>query len=519
MRNSNTSDPFARPIQTLFRQGYPSRRRSLVDDAKFETQKKRELTAAITESRSETGKQHVQPPGLELINEVFINNANDASENEVRSTHVVVTLKKGVESLGQVLKMIEAQQGKVSHLETRQPGQGDGGSGPVLHEAFLTLDNMPRQNLLTFIKYLASEELGDLRFIKEMSTAVAGDIWFPLHISDLDFCTHVLTKFEPDLDSDHPGYNDTAYRARRKRIAEIAFDYKEGQLIPNAEYTDDEIKTWAFVYREVKRLAPTHACAEFNSGIRLLEKELGYGVHAIPQLQTVSDFLKKRSGFRLRPASGLLTARDFLASLAFRVFQCTQYTRHPSSPDHSPEPDCIHELIGHIPMFADPQFAQFSQEIGLASLGVSDEDIEKLATLYWFTVEFGLCKEGDKVRAYGAGLLSSIGEIQHALSSRPTVLPFDPQTTSLQKYQDQEYQDTYFLAESFRDVQSKFREWVRTHIYRPFDLSYDAFTNTVIILDSPMKVCSVMENLYSQMTSLTAALRKMSFNKEAAPAI
>lgn len=72
-------------------------------------------------------------------------------------------------------------------------------------------------------------------------------------------------------------------------------------------------------------------------------------------------------------------------------------------------------------------------------------------------MEFGLCKEGDQVRAYGAGLLSSIGEIQHALSSRPAVLPFDPEKTAVQKYQDQEYQDTYFLAESFLDVQNKFR--------------------------------------------------------------
>lgn len=83
--------------------------------------------------------------------------------------------------------------------------------------------------------------------------------------------------------------------------------------------------------------------------------------------------------------------------------------------------------------------------------------------LYWFTVEFGLCKEGNQVRAYGAGLLSSIGEIQHALSSTPSVMAFDPEKTAVQKYQDQEYQDTYFLAESFLDVQSKFRSVLTIH--------------------------------------------------------
>jgi phenylalanine-4-hydroxylase len=89
---------------------------------------------------------------------------------------------------------------------------------------------------------------------------------------------------------------------------------------------------------------------------------------------------------------GLLSSREFLNGLAFKVFHACQFIRHHESPFYSPEPDMIHEFIGHIPMFANQEFADFSQEIGMASLGASDEDIAKLAKVYWFTVEFGLIK-------------------------------------------------------------------------------------------------------------------------------
>ncbi|MEQ8858835.1 MAG: ACT domain-containing protein [Pseudomonadales bacterium] len=311
--------------------------------------------------------------------------------------------------------------------------------------------------------------------------------WFPRHVAELDRIADHTLDAGSDLQSDHPGFMDAAYRQRRAMIDGLARGYRHGQPIPVVEYTPDEIATWGEVFLRLEALHKPYACAEYRRAFAVMAAECGYGADNVPQMRTVSEFLEQRTGFRLRPVAGLLGSRDFLNGLAFRVFFSTQYLRHHSKPLYTPEPDVVHELIGHAPMFADPAFADLSQEIGLASLGASDAEIERLARCYWFSVEFGLLREGGELKAYGAGLLSSFGELEYACARerpaggprrRPRLEPWDPAEAAQCEFPITEYQPTYFVAESLQDAKARMQTWCRT-LARPFYARYNPATESI----------------------------------------
>ncbi|KAG5867993.1 hypothetical protein JTB14_007821 [Gonioctena quinquepunctata] len=332
--------------------------------------------------------------------------------------------------------------------------------------------------------------------------------WFPRRIRDLDRFANQILSYGAELDADHPGFTDPVYRARRKYFADIAFNYRHGEKLPHVEYSEEETKTWGKVFRQLTNLYPTHACREHNHVFPLLVENCGYREDNIPQLEDISNFLKDCTGFTLRPVAGLLSSRDFLAGLAFRVFHSTQYIRHASQPLYTPEPDVCHELLGHVPLFADPEFAQFSQEIGLASLGAPDDFIEKLATCFWFTVEFGLCRENGQLKAYGAGLLSSFGELQYALENKAEIRPFEPAKTALQKYPITEFQPIYFVAESFEDAKEKMIKYAAT-IPRGFGVRYNAYTQSIEVLDSKLQIQRLVNSISSEISILIDSLKKL----------
>ncbi|XP_070537747.1 protein henna-like isoform X2 [Ptychodera flava] len=301
--------------------------------------------------------------------------------------------------------------------------------------------------------------------------------WFPRKIAELDECASVIG-YGSGLDVNHPGFTDQKYRERRNEIVDIGNQYRHGQLLPNIEYTEDEIETWKTVFNKLSALYPTHACQEFVKGFHLLVDNGVITEDEIPQLETVSNFLKERTGFTLRPAGGSITPRDFLAGFAFRVFRSTQYIRHSLDPSFTPEPDVCHELLGHMPLIVNPSFAQFTQEVGLASLGAPDDWITKLAAFYWFTLEVGLCKENGTPKVFGAAVLSSFRELQYCMSAVPKIRPFDLGEVIVHPYSISEMQPMYFMAESFQDAIDKLRQFSRQNP-RPFSVVYDAATQTV----------------------------------------
>jgi phenylalanine-4-hydroxylase len=259
-----------------------------------------------------------------------------------------------------------------------------------------------------------------------------------------------------ELEADHPGFNDPEYRRRRDEIALLAPPLDSGEPPQRVEYADSERATWATVFNKLTALYPTHACREFGDVVG----DIGYSAEEVPQLADVSTFLTERTGFSLQPVAGLVSARQFLGALSRRVFSATQYIRHHSQPLYTPEPDIVHELMGHAPMLAIPEFADLSQKIGEGSLSADDEKIEQLATLYWFTIEYGVLFEGADLRAYGAGLLSSFGELEHALSGAVEIRPFDPWLAKDTAYPITTYQPLLWSVTSIREAFDRMNEFV-----------------------------------------------------------
>jgi phenylalanine-4-hydroxylase len=256
------------------------------------------------------------------------------------------------------------------------------------------------------------------------------------------------------LDPDHPGFRDAAYRERRNAIARIALTFKGG-AVPRVAYNEAENQTWRAVQDALMPLHEQYACAEYREGA----SQVRLPVDQVPQLAEVNATLERTGGFTMRPVAGLVGDRTFLGYLFHRTFLATQYMRHPSRPLYTPEPDVVHELVGHAPTFCEPGFARLNRAFGEAAERVDAETLARVARLYWYTLEFGVCRERGALKAYGAGLLSSSGELG-GFEARAELKPFDPAVISETPYDPTDYQKVLFVAESFGEMAERAVEWL-----------------------------------------------------------
>ncbi|HUQ16365.1 MAG TPA: hypothetical protein VM070_01110, partial [Candidatus Saccharimonadales bacterium] len=252
-----------------------------------------------------------------------------------------------------------------------------------------------------------------------------------------------------ELDPDHPGFRDLAYRERRNRIARLALDYRAGDPPPIAPYTADEHAVWRAVWAELGPLHDRWACTAY----RRCGERLAMDRTRIPQFIDLNPRLRTATGFGLLPVAGLVSARRFLEYLADGVFLATQYIRHHSRPLYTPEPDVVHELVGHAAMFMDATYARISRAFGRAARGASDERVTALERIYWYTLEFGLVREGGGIKACGAGLLSGAGELARFAGSAE-LRPFDLSAMAALPYDPTGYQPVLFVADSFAQIES-----------------------------------------------------------------
>ncbi|MDQ3058710.1 MAG: phenylalanine 4-monooxygenase [Pseudomonadota bacterium] len=215
-------------------------------------------------------------------------------------------------------------------------------------------------------------------------------------------------------------------------------------------YTPAEHAVWKTLFERQSRLLPGRACDEFVQGMR----DLPIGPDRIPDFRHLSDVLLKRTGWQVVAVPGLVPDEVFFEHLANRRFPAGQFIRQPHQLDYLEEPDVFHDVFGHVPMLMNPHIADFIQAYGQGGLRARELGmLDKLARVYWYTVEFGLLRQGDGLRIYGAGIASSYTESLFALDdASPHRIGFDLARVMRTPYRIDDFQETYFVIDSLAQL-------------------------------------------------------------------
>jgi phenylalanine-4-hydroxylase len=252
---------------------------------------------------------------------------------------------------------------------------------------------------------------------------------------------------ELELEPGHPGLGDDEYVRRRQQIFALCRRHRLEKLGPPLiDYTPEETRIWRQVSPKLDELHQRHASRIYLQA----KRELGISQSEIPQLRQLSDELQKRTRMHLVPAEGPLPYRTFYSYIAERGFPVTQFLRHGSHPEFTPEPDMIHDCLGHVPGLMNPDYAELLTLIGKAAVTTPHpEQVLALKRFSWFSIEFGLIEEEAEIKVFGAGILSSTGEIPFSLSDKVKHRPFVTNEVIATDYDPSRMQDLLFVIPSF----------------------------------------------------------------------
>jgi phenylalanine-4-hydroxylase len=251
-----------------------------------------------------------------------------------------------------------------------------------------------------------------------------------------------------ELEPGHPGLGDAGYVQRRKDLFALCRRHRLENLGPPiVQYTPEETRIWRELSPKLDELHRKYACATY------LEAKDAFAISAteIPQLRSLSDRLRQETQMHLVPAEGPLAYRTFYSYIAKRGFPVTQFIRHGSRPEFTPEPDMIHDCLGHVPHLMNHDYAEVLTLIGKAAFTTADPlKVLALKRFSWYSIEFGLIEETGGLKVFGAGILSSTGEIPFSLFSKDVSRrPFVTEEVIETDYDPSRMQDHLFVIPCF----------------------------------------------------------------------
>lgn len=249
-----------------------------------------------------------------------------------------------------------------------------------------------------------------------------------------------------------------------------------------ASYSQAEHATWDRLFERQARLLPGRVSPEFIAGLDVLR----LSKPGIPDFDELSERLMKATGWRVVAVPGLVPDDVFFDHLANRRFISGNFIRRPDQLDYLQEPDVFHDVFGHVPLLADPVFADYMQAYGqggqrAAALGA----IDRLSRLYWYTVEFGLVRAGDNLKIYGAGIVSSFSETTFALEDRsPNRIGFDLKRVMRTRYRIDDFQQSYFVIDDFDTLLDQTLNTDFGPLYAELDTLEDIAVETILPTDT-----------------------------------